>query len=162
MDLWSSRSGSTGKLRVCARWAAAGGEARAYKRSAKQDLDKLMQQTPGLQLHEDIDKPTEDEDTQAWDTQDFAPRPGEPPLLWSCWLWGYKVWQHMADQWRVGGMGNIVGLDLTALPIVEDRIGMPADQRQEAYVALRAFAGAQQERWHAEQKAAQNDPNRRH
>jgi hypothetical protein len=88
-----------------------------------------------------------------WDTQDFAEQPGHPPALWPCWQWGYKVWQHMADQWRVGGMGGVIGLDLNALPIVEARLGMPASEQQASYTALRVFARMQQDRWDAESKA---------
>lgn len=44
-------------------------------------------------------------------------------------------------------MGGAIGLDLTALPIVEERIGMPTHERMQAYAALRVFAREQLSQW---------------
>lgn len=159
--------GRTGKLTTCARWAALGPNARTYTRTAAEELAQLVQQTPGMQMPERWQDPntndhTSDTEQHTWDTQDFADTPGQPPELWPCWAWGYKVWLHMADQWRVGGMGGVVGLDLNALPIVEARIGMPPEEMQPAYVALRAFARAQQDKWAEDDKVRANEQRSRH
>lgn len=110
-----------------------------------------MAQTPGLaapeRLHDNNDSNHTTTYDDTWDTSHFADAPGEPPMLWPCWAWGLSVWGHMADQWRVGGMGKVIGLDITALPVVEERIGVPTAERPQAYTALRAFAWAQQARW---------------
>lgn len=139
---------------ACARWAALGKDARAHKRSAQEELAQLVRSTPGMQMPElanqdpTTDSPDDqDQDQTPWDATHFADKPGQPPLLWPCWQWAYVVWQHMADQWRVAPMGGLIGLDLSALPVVERSLGVPRKERQMAYTGLRTFAREQQKHW---------------
>lgn len=60
----------------------------------------------------------------------------------------------MRTQWRAAGMaGAFIGLDYAALPAVEQRIGLPVKQQQQAFAGLQVFEAAQLAQWRDDEKA---------
>lgn len=56
-----------------------------------------------------------------------------------------QIFIAMATQWRIGmGMNGMLwlGLDYNALPVVEDRLGLPAGDRADTFVRLRLMETA--------------------
>ena len=58
----------------------------------------------------------------------------------------------MGTQWRLGGLGSRIGLDYTALPIVEERLGL-ADRRRELFPALQVMENEALRVWREQQEA---------
>ena len=56
----------------------------------------------------------------------------------------------LGTQWRQGGMGSRIGIDYTALPIVEDHLGI-AEQRRELFAPLQVMEGEALRVWRERQ-----------
>lgn len=61
----------------------------------------------------------------------------------------------MQTQWRIG-MGGATGLDYSALPVVEDRLGVPKQRRAECFRGLQIIEREVLRVWGEAAKARQN------
>lgn len=66
---------------------------------------------------------------------------GPPIEVWEDFALGFKVFEAMASQWRIGP-GGATGLDYAALPAVMDLLDIPGPERRTVFEDVREMEDA--------------------
>lgn len=60
--------------------------------------------------------------------------------IWPENVHAFNVYWHMGDQWRVGGMGGVMGMDMSMLPFFLDLERVPREDWLQVTTEVRGMA----------------------
>ena len=65
--------------------------------------------------------------------------PNEDVMVWDINWESFTVFNSMASQWRIGGMGDATGLDYNTIPVVAKMLGIKSKKVKDIFSDIRVM-----------------------